>query len=132
MRFLLDTDWVVSFLNGKPHTVTLVTKLLAGGTAISAVSYGEAFEGLLGTPDEDARMSAFDEFASLVNVINVGVGIARQFARIRQDLRSRGLLIPDNDIWIAATALEHGLTLVTRDTHFQRVPDVTLFADREP
>jgi tRNA(fMet)-specific endonuclease VapC len=36
-------------------------------------------------------------------------------------LRGEGRPIPENDLWIAATASEHGLVLVTRDEHFDRV-----------
>jgi tRNA(fMet)-specific endonuclease VapC len=50
------------------------------------------------------------------------VAIARRYAEIRSYLRARGLLIADNDLWIAATALTHDLTLVSRDAHFDRIP----------
>lgn len=33
-------------------------------------------------------------------------------------------MIPTNDLWIAATAAEHGLPLLTRDAHFQGLPGV--------
>lgn len=36
----------------------------------------------------------------------------------------RGIVIPENDLWIAATALSAGLTLVTNDNHFAAVPDL--------
>ena len=48
-------------------------------------------------------------------------GTAWEYARIKIDLRSKGRPIPENDIWIAATARQHGLTLVTRDQHFSAV-----------
>jgi tRNA(fMet)-specific endonuclease VapC len=40
---------------------------------------------------------------------------------IKAALRTSGRMIPDNDIWIAASAMQHGLTLATRDQHFQAV-----------
>ena len=53
----------------------------------------------------------------------------RRFARLRGELRQRGLLIPDPDILIAATALTHNLTLVTRNRrHFERIPDLPLYS----
>jgi tRNA(fMet)-specific endonuclease VapC len=52
----------------------------------------------------------------------------RRFARIRGDLRARGLTIGDNDVMIAATALQHDLTLVSRNrTHFARISDLNLY-----
>jgi tRNA(fMet)-specific endonuclease VapC len=46
---------------------------------------------------------------------------AEQFAQIRVELRARGELLADHDIWIAATAIRHSLTLLTRDQHFDRI-----------
>ena len=41
--------------------------------------------------------------------------------------------IPTNDVWIAASAMQHGLPVVTTDSHFSRVPQIltTLF-DAKP
>jgi len=51
---------------------------------------------------------------------------ARHYAEVNQNLRRRGTPIPTNDIWIAALALQHDLTLDTRDKHFQHVPGLKL------
>jgi len=60
-------------------------------------------------------------------VLNVDFEISRRYGRIRRDLRLQGRLLADNDLWIAATALAHDLTLVTRDKHFERVPGLKLY-----
>ncbi|MBX3424918.1 MAG: PIN domain-containing protein [Pirellulales bacterium] len=39
----------------------------------------------------------------------------------------RGTPIPTNDVWIAAQALQHNLTLDTRDEHFRKVPGLKLW-----
>ena len=52
----------------------------------------------------------------------------QRFARIRGGLRRRGQLIPDPDILIGATALHHGITLLTRNIKdFQRIPELKLY-----
>jgi tRNA(fMet)-specific endonuclease VapC len=43
---------------------------------------------------------------------------------LKQHLHEKGRPLPDNDIWIAATARHHGMTLVTRDSHFQDAEDL--------
>lgn len=54
-----------------------------------------------------------------------------RFAGIRGDLRRRGQLIPDLDLLIAATALHHDLTLLTRNVrHFDRIPELRLYQRR--
>jgi predicted nucleic acid-binding protein len=55
------------------------------------------------------------------------IPIAERFAWLRSALRRQGMLIPDMDLLIAATALEHDLTLVTRNlSHFSRIPELRL------
>lgn len=44
------------------------------------------------------------------------------YARVHDELRRQGTPIPENDIWIAALARQHGLPIVTRDRHLDRVP----------
>lgn len=46
---------------------------------------------------------------------------ARRYAYVKSYLRSKGKPIPENDIWIAALSLQHGLTLATRDAHFKEL-----------
>ena len=51
---------------------------------------------------------------------------ARQYGRIKVELRRKGRPIPENDMWIAAVALQHGLTLATRDAHFDAIDGLTV------
>jgi predicted nucleic acid-binding protein len=47
-----------------------------------------------------------------------------QYASLSADLRRRGKIIPHNDLWIAALCVQHGLTLYTRDKHFDHLPQL--------
>ena len=49
---------------------------------------------------------------------------ADNYARIFVQLKRAGTPVPDNDLWIAAMVLEHDLVLITRDRHFERIPQV--------
>jgi tRNA(fMet)-specific endonuclease VapC len=49
---------------------------------------------------------------------------AEYYARLFVQLRRAGTPIPDNDLWIAALVLQHDLVLITRDQHFERVPQL--------
>ncbi len=46
------------------------------------------------------------------------------YARLVTQLRRQGTPIPTNDIWIAASALQHDLILFARDAHFDRLPQL--------
>jgi tRNA(fMet)-specific endonuclease VapC len=49
---------------------------------------------------------------------------AEHYARLFVQLKRAGTSVPDNDLWIAALALEHDLLLITRDQHFDRIPQL--------
>ncbi|MBV8730428.1 MAG: type II toxin-antitoxin system VapC family toxin [Acidobacteriia bacterium] len=49
---------------------------------------------------------------------------AEYYGRIFVQLKQAGTPVPHNDLWIAALVLEHDLTLITRDRHFQRIPQL--------
>jgi tRNA(fMet)-specific endonuclease VapC len=114
-------------MNGRANAVELVDKLADSGMALSTFTWGEIYERLMGSPVTAAHVRQFDEFTDTVDVIAPDVEIARQYAGIRFHLRPQGLLIPDNDLWIASTALAHNLTLVCRDNHFSRIPNLKLY-----
>jgi predicted nucleic acid-binding protein len=130
MSYLLDADWIISFLKGRSHAVDLVKHLADQGIAISVIAYGEIYEGLLGTGATAQQGARLDELVRTVNLLAPNLDIARRYAQIRLQLRSQGLLIPDNDMWIAATAQAYDLTLVSRDGHFQRIPQLRPYSPK--
>ncbi len=113
--YLLDADWVISFLNGRANAVELMERLADDGIALSIITWGEIDEGLLGVPDAMGRISQFEAFTAALDLVTLDLEIARSYGQLRSKLRAQGSLIPDNDLWVAATALAHDLTLVSRD-----------------
>ena len=96
----------------------------SGMVAVSAVVLGELYSGFrAGTraPENNAGLARFLDKPS-VRVLNVTEETALRYAEIDVYLRKKGRPIPRNDVWIAATALEHGLHLVTLDAHFREIP----------
>ena len=88
----------------------------------------EVYEGAFGTPDPEATLADFREFLGLYAILPLTDSIIERFARLRAYLRLQGQRIPDMDLLIAATALDHDLTLVTRNfRHFERIPNLTLY-----
>lgn len=59
-----------------------------------------------------------------VDLLNCDAQTARRYAELETRLRSQGTPIPINDVWIAAIAWQHQLTLATRDLHYQRIPEI--------
>ena len=122
MIYLLDTECVISYLGNRRDAVALIERLSRENTALSVVTIGEVYEGFERLSVPDQRQSVFEEMFPTMLLLAVNMRAARDYAKLRAQLRSTGNLIPDNDLWIAATAVAHDLVLVSRDAHFVRVP----------
>jgi predicted nucleic acid-binding protein len=130
MTYLIDTDAVADWLNNRPDAVNLLPTLEPEGLAISLITYGEVYDGIYYGRDPRAAEQAFLRFLRGVTVLPLTRTIMKRFARIRGQLRRSGLTVQDPDLLIAATALTHGMTLVTRNLrHFQRIPDLVIYTE---
>jgi len=130
VSYLGDTDWVADWLNGRPDAVQLMATLRQDGLAISLITYGEIYDGIYRGHAPGPSERVFRGFLRRTRVLPLNRTIMRRFARLRGQLRRQGLMVQDPDLLIAATALTHGLTLVTRNVrHFQRVPDLDLYRE---
>lgn len=128
MNYLIDTDTTIDYLSGRPTATHLLQSLAPQQLAISAVTYGEVYEGIHYGRNPAQALRVFRAFLRGITVLPVTRRIAHQFGIIRGDLRNRGLTIGDDDTFIAATAMHHNLTLVTRNLrHFQRVPGLVMY-----
>jgi tRNA(fMet)-specific endonuclease VapC len=127
VSYLLDTDAVADWLNNQPAATQLLSALEPDGLAISLITYGEVYDGIYYGRDPRSAERAFRRFLRGVTVFPLSRTIMRRFARLRGQLRRQGLTIQDPDLLIAATALTHDLTLVTRNVrHFGRIPDLVI------
>ena len=124
-RYLLDTSLVAAFLHGRPTAMELMAPWVRNGQATTSILvYGEVIEYLKG-------LAAFRQYKTKLqhlfhlNQISpypLTYPILERYADIRRTLRPLRQEIGDIDTLIAATAVEHDLTLVTIDTDFDRVP----------
>jgi tRNA(fMet)-specific endonuclease VapC len=116
---LLDTSVMVAILRGNRDLSPLIAD--EDETFLSAVVLGELYVGALRSQKIEANLQEIDALASRSTVLVCDQKTAREYATIRDALRSKGRPIPENDIWIAATAVRYGLNLVARDGHFSEV-----------
>lgn len=128
--YLTDSDWLIDYLDDLPEAVELLGPLADLGLAFSTVAYMEAFEGTLRQPNPAAAQARLHLGLRPLRTIPVSDQIAERCALIRYDLRSRGRRIRERtlDLLIAATAIEHNLTLVTRNVDdFGDIPGLRLY-----
>lgn len=112
MKYLVDTDVVISYLKGICDIVTTLQKY-EGELAISAITLGELLEGIYGQPKEEARLKGLRDFLSGVELLSVDKDVAEKFAQTRSTLRKKGNLIDNFNLLIASTALAKSLILIT-------------------
>jgi tRNA(fMet)-specific endonuclease VapC len=123
MGYLIDTSIFVAVERGELSAADLDSR--DEPVAISAITASELLHGVhrAGSARRRGQRSAFiEEILAAVPVLPVDLAVAREHARIWADLRDRGDVIGAHDLLIAATALAHELTIVTRnERHFTRV-----------
>lgn len=125
-RYLLDTNIVIAYFANE----TTVVNGVDGATEIflPAAGIGELYYGAYKSNQVERNLSRLELFISQAPVLPCDLDTARLYGEIRNRLRAQGAPIPENDIWIAATALLHELTLATRDAHFQHINNLDLVA----
>ncbi len=93
---------------------------------MNVVVLGELRFGYLKGTKREQNERHLQDFLSQrrVHVIGIDDDTTHFYARIRQDLSVVGKTLADNDLWIAASAMQHGLCILTADTDFQKIPQV--------
>ena len=121
---LLDTNIVIALFAND----TSVQQQLADSAEVfvPSVVLGELYFGAQKSTRVQENRSRIDDFAAANLILLCDTATARQYGVIKYQLRIKGAPIPENDIWIAATAIQHQLTLITRDKHFQSVDGLKL------
>jgi tRNA(fMet)-specific endonuclease VapC len=128
-QYLLDTDWVVDILTGQEKAIHTAVELAPAGLAISIITYGELYEGAAFARDPEPALSGLQSFLKGKPILPLTQPVMERFAQIRGSLpRMVRQQIGDLDILIAATCLEHNLTLLTRNRKdFQQIPNLKLY-----
>jgi tRNA(fMet)-specific endonuclease VapC len=92
---------------------------------LPVIAIGEYRFGLMGSRERTAREAWLDRLTSVVTVLEISANTALHYAAVRHELKAANQKIPPNDSWIAALAREHGMSIITRDNHFDLVHGVT-------
>lgn len=131
MSYLIDSDYVADWLNGRPDAIQLLRSLPRDEIAISIITFGEVVEGIAFGRDRERHEQGLRQFLRIADVLPLSRTTMRRFADIRGTLRTQGNLIRDMDLLIGATAIATNRTFVTRNLrHFNRLQAVGLTLHR--
>jgi len=125
-RILVDTNFYVAFKRNNIEAVTLLQHV--DDIGINSIILGELLAGFRCGSRERQNRHELDEFldSPRVTVIGVDEETAEFYAQVFSELKLKGRPIPSNDLWLAASALQHGLALATYDEHFRAVSGLLL------
>jgi predicted nucleic acid-binding protein len=123
-RILMDTSAYSNLMRGNKQ----ITEILddADEVFLSSIVIGELLAGFKRGGKEHNNKSILKDFLSVTNValLSIDDSTAERYAVILNYLKKCGSPIPTNDIWIAASAMQHGLVLITSDLHFSKIPQI--------
>ena len=124
MRVALDTNLLTDLFQGD---AALAERLgLCDEVWIPLVVLAEIKAGFLGGTERHRNEILLRKLLSktTVGVLLPDRETAEHYARLFVQLKRAGTPVPDNDLWIAALALQHDLLLITRDKHFKNIPQL--------
>jgi len=121
--YLLDTNICIYIRQEKPEAVLRRFRRLRPGEAVlSVITYGELLYGAAKSSHRTAALERLRELIHVLPALALPDSAAEAYGTIRADLETKGQMIGNNDLWIAAHAVAAGLTLVTNnEKEFRRV-----------
>jgi predicted nucleic acid-binding protein len=117
--FIADTSAIICLCRRRDPPVEEFVK--GKNVAITFVTMAELTYGALKANNPQAAWTRVVEVILNQKIFHVSQKTPAHYAHIYDDLEKRGSLIPVNDIWIAAVAVESGLPLLARNAHFSKV-----------
>ncbi|MEM7129286.1 MAG: type II toxin-antitoxin system VapC family toxin [Chloroflexota bacterium] len=127
-RYLLDTNIVIAlFANDSAITSNLQN---AQEVFVPSIVVGELYYGAQRSGKMKQNIAQIDSFSVANTILACDSTTASVYGTTKNTLPKKGRPIPENDIWIAAIALQHNLTLVTRDAHLKEVDGLQIYCER--
>ncbi len=129
-KILLDTNSYVAFKRNEPVAVSSIRQAELIGINVTVL--GELLAGFRAGGKEEVNRKELNLFleSARVQVLSMDDDTAEYYAKVFCDLKKKGRPIPTNDMWVAASAMQHGLWLATKDEHFHDVEGLLLLALR--
>ena len=125
-NYLLDSSVLVFILKQDNVILRRLVEVTSAQFYISVVALGELYYGAEHSVNIEKSLKEVDHLAQTLTVLIADNGTAKRYGLIKHEQRAKGLMLPDNDLWIAATAMQYGLTLAARDQHFNWIVGLAL------
>ena len=125
-RLALDTNVVIALLNHEQDVVGFVGKFRE--VFVRIIVPGELYFGAYKSGRVQSNLDRIEEFVVTRPVIDCDKDTSNVYGEIKSQLVKSGQPIPDNDIWIAAIAIQFDAVLASQDRHFDKIDELTVVA----
>lgn len=122
--FLLDTNIIIDLFQGEKGIADRIEGSYI--TYIPIPVLGELYFGAETSQRKAYHTDQIQKLLKVVELLNTSDITAKIYGKIKSKLKLEGTPIPENDVWIAAMAIEYNLPLVTRDNHFTKITELSL------
>ena len=124
MKIALDTNAYSDFMRGEPNRVQILRA--AGLIFLPLIVLGELRAGFAAGNQESTNAANLQRFLNSprVSLLIPDEQTTHHYAQLYLQLRKKSVIIPANDLWIAALVVQHNLVLCTSDAHFQQLPQI--------
>ena len=121
-NYLADTNFLIDLFEEDPKSIQFLQT--DSEIFLCATVLGELYYGAFNSQKAISNIQKIDQFSSRFDILNCDNETSKVYGHIKSNLKSKGTPIPENDIWIAAIAYQHNLTLLTLDKHFVNVESI--------
>jgi tRNA(fMet)-specific endonuclease VapC len=120
----LDTSVAIDVLAGRAESLTAhaITEFVLPVPVVGELRYGA-----LNSRKSDENLAEVERLVARCHVLEITSATAAVYARLRLQLKDKGKPIPENDLWIAASCVEHEVKLAAVDSHFDAIDDLRRF-----
>lgn len=119
---IIDTNALSAFVDGKPGVGEILRTQRR--PAIPVIVLGEFRYGIVGSRHRKSYEDWLAANLQQFDILGITAETTVPYALLRAAIKKSGRPIPANDAWIAALALQHRLPILSRDAHFDALPDV--------
>jgi tRNA(fMet)-specific endonuclease VapC len=126
-RIIFDTN-AYTLLKSKTPEDSIEILEFSDEIGIPIVIFGELHAGFYGGNKLKANLEEFENFLAVTNarVLNISIKTAKIYGELFVQLRTKGIAIPQNDLWIAALALEFDFIVYSFDKHFKWIDEISV------
>ncbi len=125
--YLLDTDTIIEYLRGNKKVIDKLISLSYDELYTTTISLAELFYGIYQSSKKEKNTQKLADFLSNVAILNIDIDSCKLFGKLKSELKNKGELIDNFDLFIACICIINNLVLITNnDKHFKKINNLKI------